>query len=268
MDLLVCYVGYAAVGTVAGLLAGLLGVGGGLIIVPALRYLFELQGISSEATLHLALGTSLGTIVFTSLSSASAHHRRGAVDFGIVARISPGILAGTYLGGFLASRMVTHTLKGVFAAFLLLVAAQILSGARPRPTRVFPKMLGATGVGAGIGTVSGLVGIGGGSMSVPFMLWCNVEARRAVGTSAAIGLPIALGGALSYAINGLHGPLQVPHTWGYLHWPALFGVALLSVATAPLGAHLAFRVAPAKIKRYFALLLIVMSIKMLWEVLS
>lgn len=268
MDPLFYYVGYAVIGTVAGLLAGLLGVGGGLIIVPALSYLFELQRISSAATLHLALGTSLGTIVFTSLSSASAHYRRGAVDLGIVARISPGILAGTYLGGFLASRMGTQPLKAVFAVFLLLVAVQMLSGARPQPARVFPKLAGATAVGTLIGTVSGLVGIGGGSMSVPFMLWCNVDTRRAVGTSAAIGLPIALAGALSYAINGTHTQLHVPHTWGYLHWPALFGVALLSVATAPLGAHLAFRVAPAKIKRYFALLLIVMSAKMLWGLLS
>jgi uncharacterized membrane protein YfcA len=264
---LLYYAGYATVGAVAGVLAGLLGVGGGLIIVPALSYLFELQGISSTATLHLALGTSLGTIVFTSLSSARAHHRRGAVDLGIVARITPGILAGTYLGGLLASRMVTHTLKGVFAVFLLLVAAQMLSGKKPKPTRVFPKIAGATAVGTAIGIVSGLVGIGGGSMSVPFMLWCNVETRRAVGTSAAIGLPIALAGALSYAINGMQSPLHVPNTWGYLHLPALFGVALLSVATAPLGAYLAFRVAPAKIKRYFALLLIVMSVKMLWGVL-
>jgi uncharacterized membrane protein YfcA len=256
MHLLACYTGYAVVGIVAGLLAG-------LIIVPALCYLFELQGISPEATLHLAIGTSLGTIVFTSLSSAGAHHRRGAVDLGIVMRISPGILAGTYLGGLLASRMVTHTLKVVFAGFLLLVAAQMLSGAKPQPTRVFPKMVGATAVGTAIGTVSGLVGIGGGSMSVPFMLWCNVDTRRAVGTSAAIGLPIAVSGALSYAINGMRSPLHLPHTWGYLHWPALFGVAVLSVATAPLGAQLAFRVAPAKIKRYFALLLIAMSAKML-----
>src|SRR5512147_1230964 len=177
---------YALTGTITGILAGLLGVGGGLIIVPALSYLFDLQGFPSQATLHLALGTSLGTIVLTSVSSARAHHRRGGVDWRLVWRITPGILGGTFLGGLLAARLATAALKLVFALFLLAVAAQMISGKKPRPTRALPGMAGLTTVGAAIGAISGLVGIGGGSMSVPFMLWCNVELRRAVGTSAAI----------------------------------------------------------------------------------
>lgn len=263
---LVFLVAYAFIGVVAGTLAGLLGVGGGLIIVPALVYLFEAQGLPAEATLHLALGTSLGTIVFTSLSSTRAHHRHGSVDWGIVGRIAPGILVGTFLGGTFAAHLRTTALRAVFAVFLLVVAAQMLSGAKPRATRAFPKLLGSTAAGSLIGGISGLVGIGGGSMSVPLMLWCNVEPRRAVGTSAAIGFPIAISGAISYSLNGLHASTGVPHTLGYLHVPALIGVALLSVLTAPFGAKLAVGISPAKLKRGFACLLLVMSVKMIWEV--
>jgi len=259
---------YAALGCVAGTIAGLLGVGGGLIIVPALSYLFELQGIAPQSTLHLALGTSLGTIVFTSLSSTAAHHRRNAVGWGIFARIAPGILVGSYWGGLLASNMVTHSLKGIFSVFLLLVAVQMLSGARPRPTRTFPGPLGSTLVGTGIGTIAGLVGIGGGSMSVPFMIWCNIDMRKAVGTSAAIGFPIAVAGALSYAINGLRHPLQASHTFGFIHLPALLGISIFSVLMAPLGARLASVMPPPKIKRWFAVLLFLVSLKMLWSVVG
>jgi uncharacterized protein len=257
---------YALTGIVTGVLAGLLGVGGGLIVVPALSYLFELQGFPAEATLHLAIGTSLGTIVFTSLSSTTAHHRQGAVDWGIVARITPGILVGTALGGILAAHMETSVLKAVFAAFLIVVAIQMLSGAKPRPTRQLPGSLGSSAVGLVIGAVSGLVGIGGGSMSVPFMVWCNVGMRRAVGTSAAIGFPIAFSGALSYMINGLRASTGVAHAFGYLHLPSLAGVAFLSVLTAPLGARLTSILDPGRVKRGFAGLLLVMSAKMLWSV--
>jgi uncharacterized protein len=257
---------YAVTGVVAGLLAGLLGVGGGVIIVPILAYLFELQHIPSDLTMRLALGTSLGTIMFTSISSARAHHQQGAVNWGIVALVSPGILAGTFFGGMLATRLGTPVLKLVFAVFLVAVAMQMLSGVRPRPTRKFPGALGAFGAGLVIGVVSGLVGIGGGSLSVPFMIWCNVEVRRAVGTSAAIGFPIAVAGAFSYMVNGFSTKTGVPYAVGYLHLPALAGVALASVATAPLGARFAGRLEPARLKRAFAYLLLLMSAKMFWGV--
>lgn len=257
---------YVLTGALAGILAGLLGVGGGVIIVPILSYLFERQGFPT--TVHLALGTSLGTIAFTSLSSSRAHYRRGAVDLDIVKRITPGILIGTFLGGLLASHMATVTLKFVFSIFLLLVAAQLLSDARPRATRSMPQVLGMSGAGMLIGTVSGLVGIGGGSLSVPFMLWCNVEVRRAVGTSAAIGFPIAVAGAFSYLIHGLGVRTGVPHAVGYLHLPALAGVAVASVLTAPVGARIAAVTKPARLKRGFACLLFATSLKMLWTAIA
>lgn len=266
MDVTPFYLSYLVLGGVAGTLAGLLGVGGGLIIVPSLVYLFGAQGIPADATIHLALGTSLGTIAFTSISSARAHHRHGNVDWAIVRRIVLGILIGTFLGGTLAAHLATSVLKAMFSLFLLAVAVQMISGAKPRPSRAFPQFFGSTLAGLGIGGVSGLVGIGGGSMSVPFMIWTNVETRRAVGTSAAIGFPIALSGALAYGLNGLRASTGVAHTLGYLHLPALLGVALLSVVFAPVGARLASSMQPAKLKRAFACLLFVMSAKMLWEV--
>jgi uncharacterized membrane protein YfcA len=255
---------YAATGALAGILAGLLGVGGGVILVPILSMLFEAQGFSPNTTIHLALGTSLGCIVFTSLSSTRAHHRRNAVDFALAKRITPGIVIGTFLGGVLAAALSTVWLKGVFAVFIAGVAIQLLSGARPHASRTLPRVPGLTAVGCGIGALSGLVGIGGGSLTVPFLVFCNVEMRRAIGTSAAIGFPIAVAGTFSYVLNGLRASTDVPFTLGYLHVPALVGIALLSVATAPLGAKLTSILPPAKLKRAFACLLCVIAVKMLF----
>lgn len=259
---------YALTGAVVGVLAGLLGVGGGIIIVPALTFLFEAQGLPRGVTVHLALGTSLATIVFTSLSSMRAHHLRGAVDWGIVGRLAPGILIGTYLGGIAAAHMATGLLKMVFTVFLFVVAVQMLTGARPRPTRTLPKWFGSSVVGFVIGGSSSLLGIGGGSMSVPFMAFCNVETRRAIGTSAAIGFPIAISGAATYIVHGQSASAGVPHALGYVHLPALVGVALVSMFTAPLGAHLTSVMDPSRVKRGFACLLLVVSAKMAWGVFA
>jgi uncharacterized protein len=256
---------YGGIGMVAGLLAGLLGVGGGLVIVPALTYLFEAQGFPRQGGIQLALGTSLASILFTSLSSARAHHRNGFVDWSLVKRITPGILVGTYLGGLLASRLDSTVLKIVFTVFLFTVALQMLSGAKTRPTRTLPGVSGTTGVGLVIGGVSSWVGIGGGSMSVPFMLWCNVEPRRAVGTSAAIGFPIAFAGALTYVVNGLGARTVVPHAIGYIHLPALVGVSVVSMIMAPFGACLASRLDPVRVKRWFAGFLLVVAAKLLYS---
>ena len=252
---------YALVGAVAGTLAGLLGVGGGLVIVPAVTYALEAQGLAQGSTLHVALGTSFATILFTSLSSVLAHHRREAVLWPVVFRVAPGVLAGTYCGSWVAARFSTHVLKAVFALFLLAVAAQLLSGARPKPSRELPGSVGLALVGSIIGAVSSFVGIGGGSMSVPFMVFCNVDVRRAIGTSAAIGFPIALAGTAGYVANGL-GAVDLPGSLGYVYVPALVGIALLSVATAPLGARLAHVLPPEWVRRFFGLFLLVMGLRM------
>jgi len=259
---------YLAIGAVAGALAGLLGVGGGLIVVPLLVISFTRQGLPAASMMHLAIGTSLASIVFTSFSSLRAHDRRGAVDWGIVRRITPGIMAGTFCGTWVASRLSTVFLKWFFAVFLYLVAAQMFLDRKPRASREIPGVVGTSAVGAGIGVISSLVGIGGGSLSVPFMSWCNIPLHRAIGTSAAIGLPIALAGAAGYIVNGLGSPDLPPHALGYVSLPALAGIVFASIATAPLGARWAHRLPVPRLKRAFALLLLVMGTRLLFSLLA
>ncbi|NTV15033.1 MAG: sulfite exporter TauE/SafE family protein [Desulfobulbaceae bacterium] len=254
---------YLAVGAVAGILAGLLGVGGGLVIVPMLAFFFTRQGLPPESIMHLALGTSMASIVFTSISSFRAHHQRGAVRWDIVRRIVPGILVGTFLGSFVAARLSTPFLKGFFVAFLYYVSYQMLSGRKPGKTRDYPGAAGMFGAGGTIGVVSSLVGIGGGTLSVPFLLWCNLAVHHAIGTSAAIGFPIALAGTAGYIVNGW-GVTGLPsHAIGYIYLPALAAIASASVLTAPLGASLAHRLPVPQLKQVFAVLLLVVATRML-----
>jgi uncharacterized protein len=254
---------YLIVGIFVGILAGLFGVGGGLIIVPILDVMLTRQGVSHEFIMHLALGTSLASIVFTSVSSFWAHHKRGAVNWSIVRRIVPGILTGTFLGSCIAARLSTNFLKIFFVIFLYYVAAQMLSGKKPKPSRQLPGIWGMFGVGNVIGVVSSFVGIGGGSMSVPFMIWCNIAVHHAIGTSAAIGFPIAIAGAVGYLYNGFSVPGLPPGSIGYIYLPALAGIVCASVLTAPLGVRLAHSLPVDRLKKFFAVLLIVMGTRML-----
>lgn len=253
---------YIALGAFAGVLAGLLGVGGGLIIVPILTFIFTSQGMPPENILHLALGTSLASIIFTSISSLRAHHARGAVNWPVVRGITPGIMVGTFAGSWVAAQLSTNFLKVFFVIFLFYVAVQMLLNIKPKPHRQLPGAMAVFGVGGAIGAVSSLVGIGGGSMSVPFLVWCNTAMHTAIGTSAAIGLPIAVAGAAGYVVNGL-GVQLPPHTIGFVYLPALLGVSAASVVTAPLGARLAHSLPIGSLKKVFALLLLVMGTKML-----
>ncbi len=254
---------YGCVGAFVGLLAGLLGVGGGLVIVPILVFSFNLQGVSSEIIMHLALGTSLASIIFTSISSFMAHHRRGAVHWNIVRRIVLGILTGTFLGSCFASLLSTNILKGFFVFFLYFVAYQFLTNKKPKPSRELPGTAGMFGVGNIIGFISSLVGIGGGAVSVPYMVWCNVPVHRAIGTSAAIGLPIAISGTVGFLFNGWENELLPQYSMGFIYLPALVGIAAVSILTAPLGAKLAHSLPVGKLKKIFALLLIVVGTRML-----
>jgi uncharacterized membrane protein YfcA len=257
---------YFLLGGGVGLLAGLFGIGGGGVMVPVLASLFAAQGFLPEHRLHLALGTSMAAIVPTAVSSLMAHHRRGAVLWGVVARFAPGVLIGTFAGTFLAARLPTKPLAVFFAAFMGFVAFKMARDAKPHPARGLPSAPALAGVGAGIGGVSALVAIGGGSLTVPFLSWCNVRLQVAIGTSAAVGLPIALTGALGYAING-HGIAGLPSaTLGYVYWPAALALAAASSFTAPVGARLAHRLPVKSLKRLFALLLLALSLHMLHSV--
>jgi uncharacterized membrane protein YfcA len=186
---------YLGVGAGAGILAGLLGVGGGVVIVPALVFAFTGLGYPAEHIMHLALGTSLASIMFTSVSSFRAHHKRGAVLWNVVKAITPGIIVGTYAGTYVASMLSTNFLKGFFVVFLYWVSIQMLLNIKPKPKRALPGTPGMFAAGSTIGVVSSLVGIGGGSLSVPFMALCNIPMHTAVGTSAAIGFPVGPGPA-------------------------------------------------------------------------
>ncbi|GAW65996.1 membrane protein [Geoanaerobacter pelophilus] len=253
---------YVALGAFAGVLAGLLGVGGGLVIVPVLTFIFTAQHMPDAHILHLALGTSLASIMFTSVSSLRAHHRRGAVEWTVVRRISAGILVGTFAGSWVASQLSTRFLKGFFVVFLYYVALQMLLNIKPKPHRQLPELAAMSGVGGVIGGVSSLVGIGGGTMTVPFLVWCNVAIQRAIGTSSAVGFPIALAGAAGYLVNGLSAELP-QYSLGFVYLPALAGISATSMMTAPFGAKLAHTLPIDLLKKIFALLLVVMGTKML-----
>jgi uncharacterized membrane protein YfcA len=254
---------YLGVGAVAGVLAGLLGIGGGLVIVPMLVFCMELQGLPQELIMHLALGTSMASIMFTSVSSFMAHHRRGAVDWSVVRRIVAGILVGTFLGTYVAASLSTGALKVFFVIFLYYVCYQMLSGKKPKASRQLPGLAGMFGVGNVIGVVSSLVGIGGGTLSVPFMVWHNIPIHRAIGTSAAIGFPIAVAGTVGYIVNGWTAANLPPYSLGYVSLTALVAIAVMSVLTAPLGVRLAHSLPVDKLKRVFAVILFVVGTKML-----
>ncbi len=254
---------YLATGAFAGVLAGLLGVGGGVIIVPLLVFTFTAQHLPDAYILHLALGTSLASIIFTSVSSMRAHNRRGAVNWTVMKGLSPGILTGTFFGSWVAAQLSSGFLKFFFVVFLYYVATQLLLDVRPKPHRQLPGTGGMFGVGNVIGGVSSLVGIGGGSLSVPFLVWCNQPVHHAVGTSAAIGFPIAVAGAVGYVVNGLMATGLPSGSVGFIYLPALVGIALASFCTAPFGARLAHNLPVARLKKLFGVFVLLMGTRML-----
>jgi len=253
---------YLSLGAVAGFAAGLLGVGGGTLIVPGLLLIFGLDGVSDSVTTHLALGTSFACIVFTAVSSVRTHYRLGSVDGRVVASMAPGIVVGALFGSAWVSLVPGWWLRLVYVLFLCFVATQMLLNARPRGERLLPRPWGLTAVGSGIGVISSFLGIGGGTMTVPFMTWCRVELRRAVGTSAALGIPMAIAGAVGYAVNGMQARGLPPYSIGYIYLPALAVLVLALVSTAPLGARAAHKLPIPVLRRIFALLFFFLAAQM------
>ena len=257
------WIAYILLGLFAGFVAGLFGVGGGLIIVPVLAFIFTAHQFSEQYVMHLALGTALASIIFTSISSVRAHHAHGAVDWKIWCSISPGVVLGTLLGTVLVAYLSAYFLKIFFVLFVSYVATQMLLDIKPKAARELPQWPGMFAVGNGIGAASSFVGIGGGTLSIPFMLWCNITLHRAIGTSSAIGLPIAVAGTLGYIANGWFVRSELPaHSFGFIYLPALAAIVAASVLTAPLGAKLAHRLPVKKLKRIFAFFLYILAIRM------
>lgn len=258
---------YLLLGAIVGLFSGLFGIGGGALLVPALLFLFETQQFSAAPAMHLALGTSMATILFTSLASMRKHHQHGAVNWRVVRISTPGILLGAVLGALSAAAISPRGLGIFFALFVYFVAVQILLDIRPQAARQLPGMAGMTAFGTFTGWVSSLVSIGGGTIVVPFLLWCNVPLRNAIGTSAAIGFPVALGGTLGYIAAGMNITTLPAPSWGFVYLPALLWAAIGSVITAPHGAKAAHRMKVEWLRKLFAMLLLTLATNLLVKVL-
>jgi uncharacterized membrane protein YfcA len=255
---------YFIVGALVGFLAGLLGIGGGMTLVPVLAAMFAAQHFAPAHTVHLALGTGMASILFTATASVRAHHRLGGVDWSLVRRIGPGMVAGTLLSSALSGWLPQRVLALAFAAIVYAGATQILLGRTPAATRSLPAPPALLAVGLLIGVVSGLVSAGGAFMTVPFMLFCGVAITTAIGTGAALGVPVAIVGTIGYVLSGWRVDELPPLALGFVHLPALLAIVAGSMLTAPAGARAAHRLPVATLRRVFAGLLFVLASKMLW----
>jgi uncharacterized protein len=255
---------YLGIGAVVGFAAGLLGIGGGVVMVPLLVLVFKSHGVPAEHVLHLALGTALAAMTFTSLSSMRAHGARGAVDWKVARAMAPGMLVGSFAAALVAGLIPTRPLAVVFTAFVFYAATSILLDLKPSGTRhQLPGNAGIFTAGAVIGAISSLLAAGGAFMTIPFLAWCGVPLRRAIGTAAANGLPIALAGTAGYLIQGWSVPGRPGWSLGYVYLPALGLVVVTSMSAAPLGAWLAHRLPVKRLRTIFAMLLYVFAARML-----
>ncbi len=254
----------AVLGLCTGFLAGLLGIGGGMLMVPFITLIMTGRGVSPDLSVKVAIATSMATIIFTSVSSVRAHHKRGAVRWDVVWRLAPGIV----MGAAVASMGVFSVLKGsslalFFAFFVAFSATQMLLDRKPAPSRTLPGTGGQLAAGGVIGFLSGLVGAGGGFVSVPFRTWCNVVIHQAVATSAALGFPIALANVVGYIIAGQSVEGLPTGALGYVYLPALAVIATASVLMAPLGVKAAHAMPVKQLKRVFAFILYMLAAYML-----
>ena len=258
------FVLYLLLGAAAGVLAGLFGVGGGIIIVPVLVFSFTAQGFAPEVLTQLAVGTSLATIIFTSVNAVLEHHRRGAVVWSIVRWMSLGILLGAGFGALTAAPIKGPLLQQIIGVFALVIAVQMAFGLQPKAAAPLPGKFGLSAAGGVIGWASAIFGIGGGSLSVPFLSWRSVPMQQAVATSSACGFPIATASALSFMLIGWHNPQLPALSVGFVYLPALVGIAFTSMFTARIGARLAHKLSPRLLKRLFALLLFCVGLNFLF----
>ncbi|TAK40373.1 MAG: sulfite exporter TauE/SafE family protein [Betaproteobacteria bacterium] len=254
---------YLLTGTAVGFLAGLLGIGGGMVMVPALVFIFTAKGFPVAHMMHLALATGITTIAFTSVASVRAHHRHGAVDWPIARAMSPGIVAGSFAAALGAGLIATRPLAIFFTAFMFFAATQMLFQRQPKSTRALPGPAGVFIAGAVIGGFSSLLAAGGAFLSIPFLAWCNVPLRRAIGTAAANGFPIALAGSAGYVIQGLRVDGLPAGSLGFVYLPALVLIVATSMLVAPWGARLAHRLPITRLRTVFAIMLYALGARML-----
>ncbi|MEE4218163.1 MAG: sulfite exporter TauE/SafE family protein [Xanthomonadales bacterium] len=253
---------FLAIGLLAGYLAGFLGIGGGFVVVPALTFIFLQDPATSPWAIHMAVGTSLATMLITSLSSITAHHRKQAIRWPLVRSLAPGLLIGAVLGALVADCLEPEALVRVVGVFAMLAGLQLLLGRKPEGEKPLPGQPAVSAVGLVIGSVSSLIGIGGGALMGPWQLWHGVNAQNAVATSAACGYPIAIAGTFSFLLLGLGG--ETPQgALGYIHLPAFAGIAVASALSAPLGAATVHRLPALTVRRFFGGFLVLVGLRML-----
>lgn len=262
--MIVTFIASILLGAVGGLTAGLFGIGGGLVIVPVLAMLFAAQGFPAELVMIMSVATSLATIVFTSIFSILAHHRLGSVLWDKVLNMGPGIMIGAGIGAVIADHVSGGVLRFIFIIYLLVVGVQMALQLKPKPGQQQPTKALDWAVSGLIGLLSSLLGIGGGTLTVPFLVHFQTPMRNAVAVASACGLPIAIVGSIGYALLGKDLTQLPDWSFGYIYIPSFLGIVLTSTYTAPLGAKLAHALPAEKLKRYFSLLLFVMAAKLIW----
>ena len=257
------WLGYVAIGAAVGFFAGMLGIGGGAIMVPLLVMLFEAQGLPKSHILHLAVGTGMATILFTSMASVRAHAARGAIRWDIARNLTPGILVGGLIGSWVASFIPPLVFAALFTGVIYVAATNLLVDRKPKPTRQPPGFAGMSLFGLVVSAASAFAAIGGAFLTVPFMLWCNVPMLAAIGTAAVIGFPIAFSGTIGFVATGLRETGLPPYSVGFVYLPAMAGIVVSSMLMAPVGAATAHRLPTVWLKRIFAVLFYVMATRML-----
>jgi uncharacterized protein len=253
-----------AAGAVAGTAAGLLGIGGGVIIVPVLSLVFASEGVDPDILIKVAVGTSLATISITAISSIWAHHRHQAVRWPLVRIMVPGVVTGSLLGAWVADMIPGAWLTVAFIIFMFGVSLQMALGP-VGAGRDLPGPWALSGVSAIVGAISALMGIGGGALHVPYLSWCGVPVKKSIATAATLGLPLALASTTGFIITGLDETTLPPHSLGYINLPAFAGVVGASVLFAPLGARLAHRLPDKLLKRTFAIFLFLLALRMAYD---
>lgn len=260
------YLLYALLGCFSGFVAGLFGIGGGMVIVPVLVYSFQLHGLDSHILTHLAIGTSLATIMLTSLSAIHAHHQRGAVQWPVVKNLAPGLVVGAFLGAQVAALIPARVLQISIGCFAFLTAAQMFTGWKGKlADKPLPNRYGLWAAGSGIGSASAVFGIGGGTFTVPYLTWHGIAMSQAVATASTCGLPIALAGAIGFVTAGWHLHSLLPQgAWGFVYLPAFVGISATSIFAARIGAALAHKLPAALLKKLFACLLVLVGMSFIW----
>ena len=253
---------YLGVGIFVGFFAGLLGIGGGSVMVPILSLTFASQGFSSDHVVHMALATSMATIIPGGISSAWAHHKHQAVNWSVVQQMLPGILVGTLSGAVIAHFSSTAFLKTFFVVFICFLAVQLLFDLKPKSRHALPGTGGMFAFGMVMGVISSFAGIGGAVLSISFLTWCNVRMHDAIGTAAAIGVPLAIAGTVGFVATGLFDKELPAWSIGYVYLPAFVGIAITSALIAPLGARLAHRMPVVVLRRIFVVFLVALAVKM------